>query len=694
MLHQIHTRNQRLAEHRRKLQELVLERTKSFEQAARQAEHASRAKGDFLARMSHEIRTPMNGVVGMAELLENTRLEEQQHRMLQTMRSSADSLLSIINDILDFSRIEAGQLQVLKTDFSVIELIEEVCELLAPRAHERGLELVCDIEASVPETCSGDPIRIRQIVTNLLGNAVKYTEKGRIILRASATPKPGGKSELKVVVEDTGLGISEQQLGTIFEAFTQGDSFESRKHGGTGLGLAITKQLVTILSGDIGVTSTLGAGSTFWVTVPLNGGSGEAPASEPWSAGVQSVLIVIEDEAAARALERQVEAGGAQVWTAQTGHRAFERLTLSSFGLVLVDEVLPDMTGYQFIDKLRGAAGHAATPVLMLTTSKPAAEKARATSVASSRPDASVERPARRETLRRGIAEALGRGKTARAEEGSASEHATLQLKVLLVEDSPVNREVAMGMLEAMGCTVETAGDGSIGCELALSWKFDAVLMDCQMPLMDGFEATRRIRSSEVAAGRKPMPIIALTANALQGDRERCLEAGMSDFISKPFTMRKLYDALADAAAGTPPATGDGGPPVATGPETLAILEETAPPVVDPAHIKELRSLGRPHLVHQAIVMFQKQALQNLEELDSACQAGSLEGIAQAAHALKSSSLSVGGRRFAAAAGEVEQAARREALDTARKLGGGLRPEFAVLSQALGEVKHSEDAAA
>jgi signal transduction histidine kinase/CheY-like chemotaxis protein len=702
MLHQIHSRNQRLADHSRKLQELVVERTKSFERAASEAERASRAKGDFLARMSHEIRTPMNGVVGMAELLENTRLEQQQHRMLQTMRSSADSLLSIINDILDFSRIEAGQLQVLDTDFSVLELIEEVCELLAPRAHERSLELICDIDGSVPETCSGDPIRVRQIVTNLLGNAVKYTEKGRIILRASAISKPGGKTELKVVVEDTGIGIAEHQLVTIFDAFTQGDSFESRKHGGTGLGLAITKQLITILGGDIGVSSTLGVGSTFWVTIPLTAGTGERGAQPKWDAGVKSVLVAVEDEAAAKSLERQLEAGGAQVWTAQTGHRAFERLTLSNFGLVLVDEVLPDMTGYDFVDRLRASPASAGIPVLMLTTSKPAAEKARAAAQNSSQPDARIERPARRETLHKGIADALGRGREAAGGSGATADGKSLAIRVLLVEDSPVNREVAVGMLESLGCTVETAGDGSIGAEQAMSWSFDAILMDCQMPLMDGFEATRRIRAAEVAAGRKPMPIIALTANALQGDRERCLDSGMSDFISKPFTMKKLHDALSDATSGlprrepgaaSPEAASLAAPPESTA-ETLAIVEDTALPVVDPAHIKELRSLGRPHLIHQAVTMFQKQALENLDQLEAACRERDVESIERAAHSLKSSSLSVGGRRFAAAASECEQAARRGAVDTAGRLAGELRPEFAALCRALSEVRVGENAAA
>jgi signal transduction histidine kinase/CheY-like chemotaxis protein len=714
MLHQIHSRNQRLADHRRKLQELIIERTKSFERAAVEAERASRAKGDFLARMSHEIRTPMNGVVGMAELLENTRLEERQQNMLQTMRSSADSLLSIINDILDFSKIEAGQLQVLETEFSPIDLIEEVCELLAPRAHERNLELICDIDPEVPPACGGDPIRLRQIVTNLLGNAVKYTEKGHIVLRATAVPRQDGKLELKVVVEDTGLGIAEHQLETIFDAFTQGDSFESRKHGGTGLGLAITKQLVAVLGGDIGVTSTLGAGSRFWVTVPLSVASNADTGQPAWDAGVSTALVVLQDELAAKALEKQLAAGGMQVWSCQTGHRALERLTLTSFGLVLVDEALPDMTGYELIARLRSGKATAAIPIVMLTSSKPATAQARASEAQGSPPDARVGRPVRRDQLREAIARAQSGDQGEAAGPAAAASHPALQLKVLLVEDSPVNREVAVGMLQSVGCTVETANDGSIGVEQALSWSYDVILMDCQMPLMDGFEATRRIRAAEAASGRPPMPIIALTANALQGDRERCLEAGMSDFVSKPFTIKKLFEALraakltgkpaaAPAAAEATTAKPRSQDPAEQAPELMLFEDTPAPgqsknpqelPVIDADRVEELRSLGRPQLVQQAATLFQKQALKDLEELAAALQAGAVADVERTAHSLKSASLSVGGRRFAATASDCEQAARAGDLAAAGQIAIRLRPEFAALCLALVEVQRDGSQAA
>jgi signal transduction histidine kinase/CheY-like chemotaxis protein len=674
LLQLIHSRNQALAKHRQQLQELVIERTRNFEKAANEAEIASRAKGDFLARMSHEIRTPMNGVIGMAELLEDTKLEDKQHHMLNTMRSSADALLEIINDILDFSRIEAGQLQVLKTAFSPVDLIEEICELLAPRAHERDLELVCDIDLKVPEGCTGDPLRLRQIITNLVGNAIKYTQKGSVTLRASAIPRTEGGITLRVEVEDTGFGISEDQLQKMFEPFTQGDSFETRKQGGTGLGLAITKQLVSLLGGEVNVTSKLGAGSKFWITIPLQVEKAPKEAPPQWQSGIKRALVVQNDVAGARVAARQLERSGSEVTLVRGGREALDALLVEEFELIVVDELLPDMNGYEFIDRLRGSGKAKSLAIVMLTTTRPGA-----TGLArASDPDAHVAKPVRRVRLREAIDRALGRGGAAEADKQAAKAELRLDMKVLLVEDSPVNREVARGMLESLGCSVETASDGSIGVEMALSWKFDAVLMDCQMPLMDGFEATSRIRKAETANGRDGMPIIALTANALQGDRERCLAAGMSDFISKPFTMKKLHAALLAARTGKP--TFELAP---AEPQAAPQQQQKAAPVLDMKHIDEVRSLGKPGLLEDALALFQKQASAALEETDQALQTGTATDLVAHFHALKSCSLSLGAKRFAALAGDCEEAARKGDLDAAGRLAVQLRPEYAILCDAL-----------
>jgi len=697
MLEQIHTRNLRLDENRRKLRELVVERTRNFEAAAQEAEMASRAKGDFLARMSHEIRTPMNGVVGMADLLENTRLEEDQHRMLRTMRSSADALLEIINGILDFSRIEAGQLNVLEAEFSAVDVIEEVCELLAPRAHERNLELVCDIDPTVPTSCTGDPIRLRQIITNLLGNAVKYTEKGQIILRAMARPATDGRTELRIEVEDTGLGIPEHQLQSVFDAFTQGDSFETRKHGGTGLGLAITKQLITLLGGDIGLNSTVGAGTTAWVTLPLVAPNSPARTAILEEAGVKSVLLVQDHEAGLKALTTQFEAAGARVWSARTGHRALEQVGVDNFDLVVIDELLGDMTGFELIDRLHSLPATARLPAIMMTSTKPAVATALAGTEHSSRPDARFTKPFRREQLLEAVTTALGGGKARKTAAGAAAIE-RLNLRVLVVEDSAVNREVATGMLQAIGCSVESASDGVLGVEQALSWDFDVIFMDCQMPLMDGYEATARIRAAESSGGRRPTPIIALTANALQGDRERCLAAGMTDFVTKPFTIAKLHGALqallrggavaprAGEPATTPPAS------AADTPSTTAARSD--PPILDMAQIEELRSLGRPEILRQAVALFRKQVTQNLDDVDGGLQRAEPSTTEQVAHAIKSASLSVGGRRLAAIAGACELAARRGDLETAKKVSRHLRPEFARLCRVLAELANDSERAA
>jgi len=683
MLGQIRERDEHLAENRRQLQEQVAERTRKLEEAAREAEHSSRAKGDFLARMSHEIRTPMNGVVGMAELLQNTPLDQRQLRMLQTMRRSADALLEIINDILDFSKIEAGRLQVVSEDFGLVELVEEVCELLAAKAQERGLELVCDVDASVPACASGDPIRLRQVVVNLLGNAIKYTEQGHVIVRARNVSQDEGSLRLRVEVEDTGLGIPEEELESVFEAFTQVDSFETRKHGGTGLGLAITRQLVEILGGEVGVKSRIGQGSTFWFELPLDPAA-RPPRREPWSLPETRVLLVQPHEPSAAATRALLERAGATVVTVATGQRAIEKLALDGpYGLAMVDRRLPDMDGNEFLERF-GSSGLAAVPVVMLT---PVVVSGRVAEGATCEPDEWLVKPVRRQRLAETVERALGLAGPAvpdRSDAAPGSPLRDLGLKVLLVEDSPVNLEVATGMLEALGCEVVTASDGTLGVEYALGRHFDVVLMDCQMPLMDGYEATRKIRASESANGRLPVPIVAITANALPGDRERCLESGMTDFISKPFTIRKLQ-AVMQAVTGADGRTSTGGPAPSGSDHTATH------PVIEVGQIEELRSIGRPQVVRQAILLFLKQAAGKLDELHAGLEGGNLEQVAFAAHALKSASLSLGGRRFAAVAGACEGAARGGDAETARREGMRLRPEFRVLCKALTEVAQAED---
>ena len=676
MMAQLQLRDQRLAEQHRDLQEQVLERTRSLEDVAKAAEKSSRAKGDFLARMSHEIRTPMNGVVGMAELLGNSELDSRQRGMLKTMRTSADALLEIINDILDFSKIEAEFLQILSEDFELREIAEEVCELLAPRAHARGLELVIEIANDVPEWGNGDPLRIRQVLTNLVGNAIKYTETGQVVVRLSRDGNDDQQFALLVEVEDTGAGIPEEEQARVWEAFTQVDTFESRKHGGTGLGLAITRQLVTLMSGTVGLRSQVGLGTTFWFRLPLANPRREHKPVE-WSLRGTSVLVAVANEAAGATLQRMLEASGAWTAVANTGQRALQRLTPDcDFGLVFMDQALPDMEGLELLEKMRAVNGLPAIPVIMLAAGDP--RKGDSTGGACE-PDEWLAKPVRRARMRQIVDRALGRAsrEDPRATDSATAVLRSLGLNILLVEDSPVNTEVAIGMLETLGCAVTPVSNGALGVENALGQNFDAVLMDCQMPLMDGYEATRKIRSGEKHKGRAPVPVIAITANALPGDRERCIEAGMTDFVSKPFTLKRLASVLRMVAGSGEPRAPRAKAPVSSR------RKDSRLPLLELSQIDEMRALGRPELVRKTLLVYLRQSATLLNELDAALAAKDIKTAERAAHTLRSSSLTVGGRRFAALAGICETDLRKADLANAVRHAERLRPAFAKLSKLL-----------
>ena len=683
MVDELRTRDQRLSEHRRLLQEQVIQRTRSLQDAAQIAEKSSHAKGDFLARMSHEIRTPMNGLAGMAELLGNTALDDHQRRMLRTMRSSADALLEIINDVLDFSKIEAGHLQILSEDFQIRGLLEEVCELLASRASAKHLELVVDVAAGVPSQANGDPLRIRQVLINLIGNAIKYTDQGEVVVRAALEGRDEHQLALRVEVADTGAGIPEDQIERVFEEFTQLDTFESRKHGGTGLGLAITRQLVTLMGGTVGVNSQVGVGSTFWVRLPL-ANAREALKPDQWSVIGVRALVVVGNDAARNAIQKMLEAAGAWSEGVSTAHRGLEKLALEpTFGFLIVDQSLPDLSGDAFLERLRSSSALAALPVIMLTqTDTPAA----AAADSACEPDAWLPKPVRWPRLQAAVDRCLGRAsaESKPKDDSSSMLVRSLGLKVLLVEDSPVNTEVAVGMLEALRCSVTAVDNGELGVENALGEAFDVVLMDCQMPLMDGFEATRKIRSGEAHHGRANVPIIAITANALPGDRERCLAAGMTDFISKPFTLKRLSSVIR-AVAGTVAVRS------AAEVETAEQTGDTSRlPIIEFGQIEELRALGRPQLVRKTLLMFLQQSAALLREMDGALQAGDLAVVERVTHTLRSSSLNVGGRRLAVAASACESMARDGNAAGAKAAAGNLRPEFSLLSSALAELLDAE----